>query len=479
MKLSLSSLTSLVLASACIAFAACSATSSNFTGSSSGSPSGTGATGTGGVTNGSSGSPTGSGGTTGIGGGFATSSSGPTGTGGAGMTYAYAHTNTELYQFDPAQATISMTLVGTFDCIGTGTTSTSSSSGSGGLTCSQVNGSAGCCDGSGTVEYCSSNAVKTESCTGSEVCTWNTSKGYYGCGTGPAMGQNGGAPLACPSPGGSSSSSSSGGMAEDSSMTDIAVDSMGNLWGVSEHYAYQLAIQSGGVVHCAKTISLMSVPATFYGLSFVPSGVIDPNAETLVASDTAGDLWRIDQTTGALEQHGNFGVVPANDGQGHNYPSDPSVTGTTTTVGTPWQLSGDIVFLADTANGGMPIGFATVRDCVGSTCSDTDTLLQIDPTKLGPAGTTVTTDVSLGLRGQVVKSSTCTDTTNATYGKMFGIAAWNSTIYGFSHDSYIVEISNVTGAACAVSGTNTTQSWSGAAVTTIAPVMPPPPPTVM
>ena len=112
----------------------------------------------------------------------------------------------------------------------------------------------------------------------------------------------------------------------------------------------------------------------------------------------------------------------------------------------------------------------------GSTCSDTDTLIQIDPTLLGKEGTAFTGNVTLGLRGQVVKSASCADTTNATYGKMFGIAAWSSTIYGFSHDSYIVEISNVDGSACAISGTNTNEAWSGAAVTTIAPVSAPPPP---
>jgi hypothetical protein len=473
MKLAAHGLSAVVVASSALAFAACAAGGSNFTGS----PSGSGAAGTGGGSS-TTGSPAGTGGAGGIPNLTVSTGTGAgttTGTGGAGTTYAYAHTNTQLYQFDPNAATISMTLVGTFDCIGTGSGSSSSSSGgSGAPTCAEANGSAGCCVGN-TEYYCSSGTVKSETCTGSEVCTWSSTKSYYTCGAGPAMGQNGGAPLECQVSGGSSTSSSGGGTTEDSSMTDLAVDSKGNLWGVSAHNAYQLEIQ-GSTVHCAKTIPLQSVPATFYGLSFVPSGVIDANAETLVASDTQGDLWRIDQSTGALEQHGNFGTVPANDGQGHTYPSDAAVTGATTTVGTPWQLSGDIVFLADSANNGKPIGFATVRDCVGSTCSDTDTLLQIDPTKLGTAGTTVTANVQLGLRGQIVKSSTCTDATNATYGKMFGIAAWNSTIYGFSHDSYIVEISNVTGAACAVSGTNTTQSWSGAAVTTLAPVKPPPPP---
>jgi hypothetical protein len=446
-----------------------------FTGTSTGGGAGTGALGTGaGATNNTTGTLAGvSSNSAGVGGAFAGSTgAGGTGAGGgsAGVTYAYAHTNTQLYKFDPSQTTLAMQLVGTFDCINASTTSSSG----GPTTCAEANQTTGCCENN-TNYYCYKGAVSSKACTGGQVCTYDSAKGYYGCGTGPAVGPNGGAVQAC---GGAtaSSSSSSGGASEDSSMTDIAVDSKGNLWGVSEHNAYLLDI-NGSTVHCAKTIPLTGVAAgdVFYALSFVPSGVIDASEETLLAGDTAGNLWRIDQTTGAIEQHGNFGVVPANDGQGHNYPSDATATGTTTTVGTPWQLSGDIVFLA---NAGKPLGFATVRDCTSMGCSATDTLIQIDLTKLGKTGTAVTGDVTLGLRGQVVKSSTCTDTTNATYGKMFGIAAWNSTIFGFSHGSYVVEIDNDTGAACAVTGTDTAESWSGAAVTTVAPVKTPPPPNV-
>jgi hypothetical protein len=475
MKSRVPGLALLAFLSSAFSLGACAATGGTmFTGTSAGTGA-SGGSGSGALGTGSTGVSSNS---TGPGGSFAGSSgSGGTGVGGgsAGVTYAYAHTNTALYKFDPSQATLSMQLVGNFDCIGTSTTS---SSGNPGVptTCAEANGETGCCDGN-TNYYCTKTGTTPSSkkCSSGQVCTWNATSSYYGCGTGPAVGPTGGAPQACSA--GSGSSSSGGGATEDSSMTDIAVDSKGNLWGVSEHNAYELDIQ-GSTVHCAKTIPLTGVSAgdIFYALSFVPKGVIDANAETLLGGDTAGNLWRIDTTTGAIEQHGNFGVVPATDGQSHNYPSDATATGTTTTVGTPWQLSGDIVFLADT--GGSPIGFATVRDCTSMGCSATDTLLQIDMTKLGKAGTAVTGNITLGLRGQVVKSSTCTDTTNATYGRMYGIAAWNSTIYGFSHGSYIVEIDNSTGAACAVGGTNTAEAWSGAAVTTIAPVHPPPPPNV-
>jgi hypothetical protein len=475
MKLEVFGLTSVVVVSSALGFSACAAGGSNFTGTTGGgSPAGSG----GASTTGSPVGPSGTGGNPTIAVSVTTGGPATTGSGGGGTAYAYAHTNTQLYQFDPNAATLAMTLVGTFDCIGGSSSSSTSSGGSSGgpTTCAEAGGSVGCCIGN-TEYYCSSGGTTptSKTCTGGEVCTWEASKSYYGCATGSVSADPSGThPIACGGGSSSTSSTSSSGGAEDSSMTDIAVDSAGDLWGVSEHYAYELTIE-GSTVHCAKTISLMGVPATFYGLSFVPKGLIDADAETLVASDTQGDLWRIDQTTGALEQHGNFGTVPAADPQGHAYPSDAAVTGATTTVGTPWQLSGDIVFLAG-SSGNPAVGFATVRDCTSAACSDTDTLLQIDTTKLGPMGTAVTGNVQLGLRGQILKSSTCTDTVNATYGKMFGIAAWNSTIYGFSHDSYIVEISNVDGSACVVGGNDTTESWSGAAVTTIAPVKPPPPP---
>jgi hypothetical protein len=260
-----------------------------------------------------------------------------------------------------------------------------------------------------------------------------------------------------------------GGAGQDSSMTDIAVGSQGDLWGVSAKNAYHLVVQ-GGAVHCDKTVSLTGIQATFYGLSFAPAGVIDAG-ETLIAGNTAGELWKIDTATGALTQHGTLGNVPSHDGQGHSFPLDSSVTGNT--VGKPWELSGDIVFLA---NSGQPLGFATVRDCKSppssSSCDPTDTLIQIDMTKLKAQGAQ---DVSVGVRGAVVKRAGCADPQSGKgYGSMYGIAAWNDKIYGFSHQGPIVEISNTDGSACAIPGTSA--QWDGAGVTTAAQVVAPPPP---
>ena len=308
-----------------------------------------------------------------VGGGtFGQGGSGSNGSGGGqGISAAYAHTNTTLFEFDPATPALTTKKVGDFDCIG--------------------------------------------------------------------------------------------GQGQASSMTDVAVDSQGDIWGISSKSVYQLTIQ-GGAVHCAKTIPLAtSGKVSFYGLTFAPIGVVDPGKEVLVAGNTDGELWAID-ANGAVTQHGTLGNVPANDGQGHSYPAKNQ--------GKRWELSGDIVFLA---NGGKPVAFATVRDCPSppstSGCSATDTLLEIDASKLAGAATQ---SVAKAVRGQIVERPGCSDPSGGPYGSMYGIAAWDSKVYGFSHGGAIVEIDNVTGGACLV--VTTKNLWDGAGVTTIAPVIAPPPP---
>ncbi len=250
-------------------------------------------------------------------------------------------------------------------------------------------------------------------------------------------------------------------------MTDIAVDRDENLWGITGHVVMPLTIEAGGVIKCgAKTNLVNGTPGqtlpTFYALTMAPAGVIDPNLEVLMAADSLGNLWAID-AAGKTTQHGNFGNVPANDGNGYSYAAG--------NVGKVWEISGDLVFLA---NNGKPVGFATVRDCPNppstTGCNKTDTLLEIDMTKLAAEGMNV---VAKAVRGAIVKSAGCADSVTA-YGSMYGIAAWNDQVYGFSRTGLLVGINTVKGGACLVQD-YPMLNFSGAGVTTLAPVLPPPP----
>ena len=255
----------------------------------------------------------------------------------------------------------------------------------------------------------------------------------------------------------------------DASMTDLAVNGSGDLWGVSPTHAHRLALPAGGTgtVQCTLSIPIVSPSSgSFLGLTFAPVGVLDPSKEVLVASNSAGELWAIDTATGTLTQHGSFGTVPADDGHGHAYKYP----------GTRWELSGDIVFLA---NKGSPVGFATVRDCPKSSwpkstnCNATDTLVELDLAALAVPGAQV---VVSSVRGQVVKAAGCNDGAHTGYGSMFGIAAFQDKVFGFSRQSAtvgaIVSIDNVDGTACLILPTPG-DGWAGAAITTVAPVEPP------
>ncbi len=254
-----------------------------------------------------------------------------------------------------------------------------------------------------------------------------------------------------------------GGAGEDTSLTDLAVSAAGEIWGVSKTNVYRLEV-ADGTVKCTQTIPLQN-PASirFYGLTFAPIGVLDPDKEVLIAGNTAGELWSV-EAGGILVQRGTLGTVPVNDGNGHTYPY----------AGKKWELSGDLVFVE---NGGDPIGFATVRDCPNppdsSGCNSIDTLVELDVPKLSTA---TTQSVLKSLRGQIVKSAGCTDGA-AGYGGVFGITAWKDKVLGFSRADGLgglaIAIENNKGTACAIKAF--AEEWSGAGITTTADIEIPPP----
>jgi hypothetical protein len=232
-------------------------------------------------------------------------------------------------------------------------------------------------------------------------------------------------------------------------MTDIAVSKSGKLYGVSETAAYPLSVR-GNAVHCEATWTLPA-GAKFFGLTMAPENTVAAT-EVLIGANNAGELFRIDETTGQTTQVGTLGK----DARGQ-----------------PYQLSGDIVFLS---NGGNPIGFATVRTCTpGShggapTCSSVDTLIEVDVHALR-AGTQ---SVLKSVRGEVKKGAWCTNNASpAEFGSMFGIVAFRDKVYGFSRKGDFVEIRNDDGTGCLLAA-YPQDKFAGAGVTTSAPVVAPP-----
>ncbi|HEY8078008.1 MAG TPA: hypothetical protein VIF62_27970 [Labilithrix sp.] len=227
------------------------------------------------------------------------------------------------------------------------------------------------------------------------------------------------------------------------SMTDLAVTKDGKLFGVSEGAAYPLTI-SGTTVHCEATWSL---PQTkFYGLTVAPENTVAKD-EVLIAADGMGGLYQIDQSSGTPTQVGTLGTDPK--------------------TGQTWALSGDVVFMA---NGGSPIGFATVRTCPKGQCASADTLIEVDVSKIAPG----TQSVMKGVRGTVVRGSWCTSSGSASsYGSMFGIVAYKDKVFGFSRSGDVIEIHNTDGTGCLIQS-DSTNKFAGAGITTMAPVVAPP-----
>lgn len=243
-----------------------------------------------------------------------------------------------------------------------------------------------------------------------------------------------------------------GGTGQDTAMIDLAVDGSGALWAVSAKSVYSIVVQ-GAVAHCATTTALsLGTGQLLDGLTFAPVGVLG-STEVLVGADAAGNVWSVNTTTGILTQHGTLGVIPATDGHGHAY----------TNVGKAWELSGDLVIVA---NHGNPVGYATARDCPSAPaitgCTATDTLLALDVGQLA----TATTNAVASVVGQVVKPAGCTDAANTSYGKIFGVATAGGSIVGVSRSHGVVKLSEADGSGCLVAASPLL--WAGAAVSPLA-----------
>jgi hypothetical protein len=254
------------------------------------------------------------------------------------------------------------------------------------------------------------------------------------------------------------------GASSDSAVTDLAVDSTDTVYVNTESVVYRatLPASSTGPVQLTRIASIQG-GGRFYALAFAPTGALDPNAEALVGGDSSGSLWAISTSTGALIALGNFGP-------------DQSIPGNT------FELSGDVVFYDDPTTR-APTGLATIRSCPpggsGSKCKG-DYLASVNMTALKNAYTSQTAAASL--LGGIYGGSASAPGSGTGFADVFGLAAWDSTVFGFSRHTgtiapTLITIDTTSGAGSMIANSFPfTNGWSGAGVTTKVTISVPPPP---
>jgi len=225
------------------------------------------------------------------------------------------------------------------------------------------------------------------------------------------------------------------------SVTDLAVNAAGDVWVNTAGSVYRAAVPSApGPVQLTKVTDItLKASQKFYALGFTLAGTLGPD-EKLVAGDNLGQLYAI-ESNGTTTALGDFGT----DAKGNTY-----------------ELSGDVMFFAVN---GLPRGLATLRSCKGTTCVATnDILAEIDVPAMQAAYTSKTPG---NMRKGFLGSGT-------GYGKLFGIGAWNDSVYAFSRvgttPAQLVQIGANGVGKVLQSFPQVAAGWSGAGVTTSASV---------
>jgi hypothetical protein len=203
----------------------------------------------------------------------------------------------------------------------------------------------------------------------------------------------------------------------NSSMWDIAIDSAGKMVGT----ASDRMVSIDPLTAKCQTLANGSFPNS---LTFIPKGTLDPDVEALVGFRES-EYVRIDPANGKISVIGDL---------------NPNSTGQS------WQSSGDVVSI---------IGDKTYLTAhpVAAGWSGTDTIVEVDP--LTGKATKVIGDVG--------------------YGKLWGLAYWDSIAYGFSDGGQLVQIDLTSGAGKSVPLPTSLKNLSfyGAGVTTAARITPP------
>jgi hypothetical protein len=192
-------------------------------------------------------------------------------------------------------------------------------------------------------------------------------------------------------------------------VTDIALDENGQLYAITNDHLFSCNVQTAA---CTWLAAFPAKMEAFNGLTFVPKGTVDPQAQALIGITQAGQWTRIVIAAGkvTLQQLGTYGGK--------------------------WLSSGDAFSVEGIGT------YATLKVSGGTE----DTLAKVDP----KSGKIVQIVGGTGVKG------------------LFGLAWWSGVFYAFSSDGNAYMLDVATGKATLAANITSPQGikWWGAGVST-------------
>jgi outer membrane protein assembly factor BamB len=202
-------------------------------------------------------------------------------------------------------------------------------------------------------------------------------------------------------------------------MIDLAVNSLGEIYTTSAESLFRVNPETAVAEPVGSGLGL-DRDEQLVALTFLTAGTLMAGVEDLIGATSGGSYYRLNTTTGAPTRLGNF-------------PSG-------------WRASGDLVSVERLGT------YATLR----TEANDGDTLARIDFAADGSSSVSVIGRVTVD--GMPVL-------------RIFGLAYWGRTVYGFTNDGWLISIDRDTGAASRVSVDTGAEQFWGAGVSTKAPVL--------
>lgn len=198
---------------------------------------------------------------------------------------------------------------------------------------------------------------------------------------------------------------------EPTSIIDLAVNAEGEVYVSGYDSLFRVDPETARLT----LVGDFDVDASFFALTFLGAGIIRP-VETLIGATNDGAYYEIDPTDASTQELGE-------------YPDG-------------WISSGDIVSVGGRA-------FATLKD--------PDNLEAPD----------VLAEITFSASG----SSTVRELGSTRFRQLFGLGSWGDSLYGFSNSGELVRLDPDTGRGTIVSITTGIESYWGAGVTTVAPIL--------